>query len=295
MSEQKINPQQVTKPIQLLAAWLVGLILINCSFLGAANLISKPDWASGLLVIASVLNVPLFLVLIFFLQTKFRAELQEDTFYSKHLEKVTRETKSIPKQGDEFLNHLRSYESRNDNKLAELSKSIESIVSTLSEGNISKIDFEVLFDKLNQAKNTLSEAEIFKYKRETKIALNDLVKDYKVIATNLVKSGYKISDTFGSTSASKKPPKFLTISFNENISKQALKDLYLVIKDFGFNRIDFDEKGDHDEQDIYIGSYIDDFPEERESLIITGEVESLLLNDDVTVDEVGDFIVLNRA
>lgn len=107
MSEQNINPHHVTKPIQLLAAWLVGLVLINSSFLGSAYLITKPDWAAGLLVIAAVLNVPIFLILIFFLQTRFRAELQEDTFYSKHLEKITGEAKPIPKDNDEFLSYLK--------------------------------------------------------------------------------------------------------------------------------------------------------------------------------------------
>jgi hypothetical protein len=32
MTEQKIEPSRVTKPIQFLAAWLVGLTLINDSF-----------------------------------------------------------------------------------------------------------------------------------------------------------------------------------------------------------------------------------------------------------------------
>lgn len=32
METHKINPDKITKPIQLLAAWLVGLILVNCSF-----------------------------------------------------------------------------------------------------------------------------------------------------------------------------------------------------------------------------------------------------------------------
>ncbi|MCR9953018.1 hypothetical protein NB564_19285 [Vibrio parahaemolyticus] len=65
MKGTEIQAQNVTKPIQLLAAWLVGLIAINGSFLGAANVISTPTWAAGLLVIASVFNVPLFLGLIF--------------------------------------------------------------------------------------------------------------------------------------------------------------------------------------------------------------------------------------
>jgi hypothetical protein len=86
MSEQ-IIPEKITKPIQLLAAWLLGLILINTAFLAAASQISKPDWTAGLLVIASVVNVPLFLISIFLLQTKFRPEMQEDTYYSKYLER----------------------------------------------------------------------------------------------------------------------------------------------------------------------------------------------------------------
>ena len=112
MTEEKINPSQVTKPIQLLAAWLVGLIVINGSFLGAAKVITSPEWAAGLLVIAAIINVPVFLVLIFFLQTKFRIELQEDTFYSKHLEKVTGETKKDPTNSEMFLENLKTYESQ---------------------------------------------------------------------------------------------------------------------------------------------------------------------------------------
>lgn len=87
MTEQKIVPEKVTKPIQLLAAWLAGLILVNGSFLVAAQQISRPDWASGLLVVASVLNVPAFLLALFLLQTKFRPQLQEDVYYSQYLQR----------------------------------------------------------------------------------------------------------------------------------------------------------------------------------------------------------------
>lgn len=85
MKNQNIEPAKITKPIQLLAAWLVGLVLLDGSFLTAANSISSPTWASGLLVIAAVMNVPLFLAAIFLLQTKFRPEMQEDEFYSRYL------------------------------------------------------------------------------------------------------------------------------------------------------------------------------------------------------------------
>lgn len=89
MQQQQIQPHKVTKPIQLLAAWLVGLILTNASFLAAALHIDGAEWLRGVLVVAAIINVPLFLLALFVLQTKFRAELQEDTFYSEYLSKKT--------------------------------------------------------------------------------------------------------------------------------------------------------------------------------------------------------------
>lgn len=85
MAEHRINPEKVTKPIQLLAAWLVGLIVVNASFLIGAQQISRPDWASALLVVAAVANVPIFILALFLLQTKFRPQMQEDSYYSEYL------------------------------------------------------------------------------------------------------------------------------------------------------------------------------------------------------------------
>src|SRR5687767_8158259 len=87
MGGQRINPAKVTKPIQLLAAWLAGLIIINGSFLSAAVYVSKPEWAAAALIVAAIVNVPIFLVCLFLLQTKFRPEMQEDEFYARYLEK----------------------------------------------------------------------------------------------------------------------------------------------------------------------------------------------------------------
>jgi hypothetical protein len=87
MGQERILPHKVTKPIQLVAAWLVGLVLIDGCFLGTALYLSGSEWARIVLIMASIINVPLFLGAIFLLQTKFRAELQEDTFYSQYLAK----------------------------------------------------------------------------------------------------------------------------------------------------------------------------------------------------------------
>lgn len=85
MSEHRIDAHKITKPIQLLAAWLVGLAIIDISFLTAASQITAPAWIPGILAIAAVLNVPVFVFSIFLLQTKFRPEMQEDSYYSDYL------------------------------------------------------------------------------------------------------------------------------------------------------------------------------------------------------------------
>ncbi len=82
---QNIQPQAITKPIQLLAAWLFGLIAITGSFLSAAAIIEGPVWLTASLVISAILFVPLFLFAMFVLQTKFRPEMQEDNYYSEWL------------------------------------------------------------------------------------------------------------------------------------------------------------------------------------------------------------------
>jgi hypothetical protein len=91
-SQKHIEPHKITKPIQLLAAWLTGLVLLDGSFLVGATQISAPPWAAGALVVASIVNVPLFVFAMFLLQTKFRPEMQEDSFYSRYLESKTGNT-----------------------------------------------------------------------------------------------------------------------------------------------------------------------------------------------------------
>lgn len=60
MGETKIEPPKTTKPIQLLAAWLAGSVLLNASFLTAAGAIHEPGWLAPMMAIAAIVNVPLF-------------------------------------------------------------------------------------------------------------------------------------------------------------------------------------------------------------------------------------------
>lgn len=69
---------------------MAGLVLLVGSFLAGARVLTKPDWVPPLLVIAAVSLVPLFLLLLFLMQTKFRPQLQEDVYYSKWLASQTK-------------------------------------------------------------------------------------------------------------------------------------------------------------------------------------------------------------
>lgn len=85
MARQDIQPQKVTRPFQLLAAWLVTLIALDGAFLAGARLITEPSWVPGLLSITAVANVPVFLISMFLLQTRFRPEMQDDKYYATYL------------------------------------------------------------------------------------------------------------------------------------------------------------------------------------------------------------------
>jgi hypothetical protein len=69
----------------MLAVWMAGLVLLVGLFLGGARVLTKPDWVPPVLVIAAVSLVPFSLVLLFLMQTKYRAQLQEDVYYAKWL------------------------------------------------------------------------------------------------------------------------------------------------------------------------------------------------------------------
>jgi len=89
VTSHKIEAHRITKPIQLLAAWIIGLILTDSIFLYSAISFEPGTWERGILVVAAILNVPGFLFALFLLQTKFRAELQEDTYYHEYISKKT--------------------------------------------------------------------------------------------------------------------------------------------------------------------------------------------------------------
>lgn len=83
MSKEKIVPHKVTRPMQLLAAWLVSLLALEGALLTAAGTLSTPSWAPGALVVTAIVIIPLFVGALFLLLTKYRKELLDDKYYSE--------------------------------------------------------------------------------------------------------------------------------------------------------------------------------------------------------------------
>ena len=147
MSNQNIKPEKVTKPIQLLAAWLTGLIIVNAAFLVTASKIGIAHWSSSALVVASIINVPIFLIAIFLLQTKFRPEMQEDSYYSKYLEnQISTDTGQIELE-------MTKVKSQDFNEIREnftaLTSQIDILTSKIIEPN-NKADIEKISEFTNE-------------------------------------------------------------------------------------------------------------------------------------------------
>ena len=156
MSTNNLRPEKVTKPIQLLAAWLLGLVLINSSFLVAASSIKSPDWGAGALIIATIANVPIFLISLFLLQTKFRPEMQEDTYYSEYLQRKFNgnsktETRNTQVDTEKYVKEILS-KIENVQKPKEREKEIEEIIK--------RRDFETIKSQVTNSR-TLSELYLY--------------------------------------------------------------------------------------------------------------------------------------
>lgn len=217
MTEQRIVASSVTKPIQLLAAWLVGLLALNASFLGAAAIISEPPWAAGFLVICAALNVPVFLGCLFLLQTKFRPEMQEDSYYAKYLEgRVSTETGQVEIfQKPTPLEIIRGATTR--------SQSYSSTTQSLAQIN-------------------------------SEIRLNDLLPAFAEIVKRLNAAGIKTEETFGSSSEDPEVPPFNLVSI-QPVVPVAEAQAVLRLLDGLIDKVGLAQGPAPDKKNIYIGSY----------------------------------------
>lgn len=207
--------------MQLLAAWLAGLIILNGSFLTAASQINEPNWAAGFLVVASVVNVPLFLISLFVLQTKFRPEMQEDEYYARYLERRYSENSATT----EYV------------EIAAPAKHIE------LQQSLSRINEQVAFGRKQKSKKT-----------KISIQINDLLPNYSEVEKRLKDSGFRIEATFGSTSLNQAVPEVFIIAFGElnEIEFTELKKAISIAAEWGLEGLKYSTEASHK---AYIGAY----------------------------------------
>ncbi|MBX8621750.1 hypothetical protein K4754_06880 [Pseudomonas glycinae] len=229
MADQKIEPHRITKPIQLLGAWLVGLILTDSIFLTATLSLAPQSWERGALVIAAIVNVPLFLSALFLLQTKFRPELQEDTYYHEYISKKSATILKIDKN------------TAQDNRLSELERKIYQI----TELKLSQ----------NPQENENFETHELDW-QNWNVSINCLHPNYKKIKESLNLSGIPIASTIGNR-VTKAIPEAWTISLNPIMPVSHKSQLLRTVLPFGFDGIELyyplPEAGET--EDVYIGGY----------------------------------------
>lgn len=224
MNEEKIKPEKITKPIQLLAAWLLGLTVLDSSFLIAADTLGTDTWQSGLLVIAATLNVPVFLLAVFLLQTKFRPELQEDSYYSTYLSNKTNELIRVKNTEKPHLQYREKLES-----IIENNKQPEEQKATTTDEFFNNPNFScVLF------------------------GINHHLEDRKTIVDTLSKHGIHKCTLFGS----EKEPPGRNISISEYLPAEVVAEILKIGKELNFDTYNFfDNFTEETDEDILLGSY----------------------------------------
>lgn len=225
MTAHKIEAHRITKPIQLLAAWIIGLILTDSIFLYSAISFEPGTWERGILVIAAILNVPGFLFALFLLQTKFRAELQEDTYYHEYINKKTATPQHLDK--DAFQ----------DSRIERLENIVKTALTqdmTLHQPiDIQSLDWE-----------------------DWPIAINSKHPQYGEICQAMQDNLIPISSVFGNSTALNPPSKWI-IAINPAIPFPMKVHLLKVLIDFEFDgyELHLPIREAAEDEDIYIGGY----------------------------------------
>jgi hypothetical protein len=220
MSEAKIQPSTITKPMQMLAAWLVGLLAIDSTFLLAATRMPSGSAEATALIWAAILNVPLFIVALFLLQTRFRPELQEDLYYSTYISQKTNETLAVTRKANQTVS------------VTDRVEKVEGVlVATDPQGE--KSQHLVLLSTLD-------------------IAVNRHLSDKDEIAKKLFNLEISSHTWFGSET----PPKDRVISFSSDLSKQTRDLVLMMASELGFKRYNvYDALEEDIVEDVLIGSY----------------------------------------
>lgn len=216
MTDSQPRPDRITKPIQLLAAWLTGLFSLNASFLLAATQLGASTWQGSALVVAAILNVPVFLGAAFVLQTKFRPELQEDAFYSTYLSRKTNERITY----------------------REISSDIEIEARRTAQ--------EVLSEATGSKSSEVEGLARLSY------GVNKHLEDSEAVKTALGTRGVQWCTVFGS----EKPPQSRIVAISEHLSPEMIRDVIELASNLGFTGYTiYDNHFERTEEDVLFGSY----------------------------------------
>lgn len=216
MNNQRIDPERITKPIQLLGAWLVGLLLVDASFLVAATKMDASSWQSGALTVAAIFNVPIFIGALFVLQTRFRPELQEDAYYATYLGNKTNEPIKVPKK-DALVEELEEKIRRFENERAARAGSPN--LATLSS-----LSFGVNVHLPNQSD------------------IEDL----------LIEAGVQVVREFGEDAA---PPKPAKVAVAADMPASVRDEVFTLARKLGIEHYSIIEPWEEIDEDVLLGSY----------------------------------------
>lgn len=218
MDQTPVKPERITKPIQLLGAWLAGLLAIDSCFLFAAASLRPGSWEAQALIIAAIVNVPIFLVAVFVLQTRFRPELQEDSYYSTYLSRRTNQLVSVDKTDTQFIEL--------NTKLAELEKRLPAPT-----------------DRRLKRRPAIA---------RLRIGINNHLKDRTAIKAKLAELGVTQITGFGSDEA----PDHRAVAISGYLSAATVDEVANVARDLRFDGYTiFDNRAEGTEQDVLFGAY----------------------------------------
>lgn len=218
MSEP-VKAERITKPIQLLAAWLAGLLALNSCFLIAAKAMPVGSLESRALVIAAILNVPAFLAAVFLLQTKFRPEMQEDAYYSTYLSAKTNERVIVSKDEAQFA------------EVVQRVAGIEAILSDRRESDEGKPGKDIF---------------------GLTVGVNRFLDDRDAIERRLSEFGILGYTEFGGSEA----PKQRVVAVSRYLSDAKRNAVLQLARELGFRQYTiYDNVAEEAEEDVLFGSY----------------------------------------
>lgn len=259
---RNINPRAVTKPFQLVAAILIALFAVASLFLAAARAFESPTWLRPLLVIAAVATVPVFILFVFVLQTRFRAEMQEDAFYARHL---NRRGKDAAIDVAAEMAQLRATNAASDQLILDR--------VDVTHAHVRRIADAVL-DLQQRALITTGEGRAFRSLKDEVLAsgkqlertrqeikwtrvgflVNDLLPRYPEVRDVLGAMGVPSARLFGSNSSYPIAPGLFVMAFGRAVPPEDVMSIIVALRPFGLQAVGTADS-DNDQGSIVLGSY----------------------------------------